>query len=624
MAKDDIQSSVRPYFPFSAIVGNESAKKALKVALSSEDINSILICGHKGTGKTLLSRSVESISSGKKLITLPLNSSEEQIFGGIDIEKTLQAGIRKLSDSVLIRSDGNILLLENINLADEHIVYQIMNAAIQHFNTVEREGISQTHDCDFLLIATMDPEEGEISNHMLDRFDICVFTDTIDDEDLRACIVKRGIDYEADPHVLMKKYRKEDMEVSDAISKARKKSKYTRVPDGYCGAISELCNELKISGHRGDIAVMNAACSIAALDGRDTVNLDDLKEAAAMCLEHRRNDILPDEPPDPSEPPENNSNDQNDDSENDDGLPEDPHDAPNIPDIPLPPKDDAKEETFSVGDVFDVIDYLSSNEKVPTKNKSGRRSKSKSDKLSGRCVGYIIPKSKITDIALSASIRAASPYQIARDHSNLAVVLTKDDLREKVRERKEGNKILFMVDGSGSIGAQKRMIAVKGAIMSLLKDAYQKRDEVGMSVFRKDSAEEILPMTKSVLRAYKMLEDVPTGGKTPLIHALLKGYEILKTSNTDSIHPVMIILTDGRVNVPYTPGKNPFDELIETAESMSESGIRFIVVDTEAGRLRFGFALELCRALKGTYLQLEELNADYLGRSVKMAIESKN
>jgi magnesium chelatase subunit D len=281
-----------------------------------------------------------------------------------------------------------------------------------------------------------------------------------------------------------------------------------------------------------------------------------------------------------------------------------------------------KEEVFSIGDVFDVIDYLAQNEKVPTKNKSGRRSKSRSDKLSGRCIGYMIPKGRITDIALSASIRAAAPYQMARDHSKLAVVLRKEDLREKVRERKEGNRILFMVDGSGSIGAQKRMVAVKGAIMSLLRDAYQKRDEIGMAVFRKDSAEEILPMTKSVLRAYKMLEEVPTGGRTPLIHALLKGYDILKISVTNAVHPVMIILTDGRVNVPYTEGKNPLEELFESAESLSESGIRFIVVDTEHGKLRFGLALELCRALRGTYLHLEELNADYLEHSVKMAIEN--
>ena len=616
MAQSDIQRPVRPCFPFSAIIGNDNVKEALKVALSSEDICSILICGRKGTGKTLLSRSVESIAPDERLITLPLNSSEEQIFGGIDIEKTLQEGIRELSDSILLRSDGNILLMENINLLDEHTAYQIMNAAMQRFNTVEREGISRTHDCDFLLIATMDPEGGEISDHMLDRFDICVFTEKIEDERLRESIVRAGLGYEAGPRQFSERYAEEDKEVSESISKARNRSKFTRVPDGYCGAISELCNKLNIAGHRGDIAVMNAACAIAALNGRDAANLDDLKEAASMCLEHRRNDNLPEEPPKPPEPPE-----PPDEEPQDEDPPEDPPEPPEFPDVPPPPAED-KEEIFSIGDVFDVIDYLSQDEKVPTKNRSGRRSESRTDMRSGRCIGYMIPKGRITDIALSASIRAAAPYQTVRDHSELAVVLRKEDLREKVRERREGNKILFMVDGSGSIGAQKRMVAVKGAIMSLLKDAYQKRDEIGMAVFRKDSAEEILPMTRSVLRAYKMLEEVPTGGKTPLIHALLKGYDMLKIFATSSVHPVMIILTDGRVNVPYTEGRNPLDELMETACSMSGSGVRFIVVDTEYGRLRFGFALELCRALKGTYLQLEELNADYLERSVKMAIDS--
>jgi len=611
---------MRQCFPFSAIVGNENVKKALKVALSSEDINSVLICGRGGTGKTLLSRSVESIAPDKKLITLPLNSSDEQIFGGIDIEKTLQNGTRSLSDSILFRSDNNILLLENINLIEEHTAYQIMNAAMQRFNTVEREGISHTHDCDFLMIATMDPEGAEISDHMLDRFDICVFTEKIEDEDMRERIVQEGLEYESDPRSFMERYAEKDREVSEAISEARNRCRFTRVPDGYCGAISELCNELNISGHRGDIAVMNAACAIAALNGRDAANLDDLKEAAAMCLEHRRNDNLPETPPEPPEPQDNENEDTKD---NNDSTPEEtPEMPPELPNMPASQTDEIEEEIFSIGETFEVIDYLAHNEKIPTKNKSGRRSESRTNTPSGRCVGYMIPKDRITDIALSASIRAASPYQIARDHSELAVVLKKEDLREKVRERREGNKILFMVDGSGSIGAQKRMVAVKGAIMSLLKDAYQKRDEIGMAVFRKDSAEEILPMTKSVLRAYKMLGEVPTGGKTPLIHALLKGYDILKLYASSHVHPLMIILTDGRVNVPYTKGRNPLEELMETAASLSETEIRFIVIDTEYGRLRFGFALELCRALKGTYLQLEELNADYLERSVKMAIEN--
>jgi magnesium chelatase subunit D len=202
----------------------------------------------------------------------------------------------------------------------------------------------------------------------------------------------------------------------------------------------------------------------------------------------------------------------------------------------------------------------------------------------------------------------------------MAIVLKVDDLREKVREKKQGNSILFMVDGSGSIGAQKRMVAVKGAILSMLKDAYQKRDEIGMAVFRIDKAKELLPLTKSILKAYNVLAEIPTGGRTPLIHGLLKGHEILKDRVTKNASPVMVILSDGRCNVSFTPGMRSIEEMLMTARSLSESKIRFIVIDTEVGTLRFGLALELCRALNGTYLCLEDLNAEYIESSVRMVM----
>ncbi len=631
---------MRATFPFSAILENYNAKKALICALSSKDIDSVLICGHKGTGKSVLARSIETIVSDRKIITVPLNSTEEQIFGGMDIEKTLSNGKRVLSNSVLVRADGNMLLIDNINLMPEAIVYQLLNIASGHVNIIEREGISCEHDSRYLLIATMDPEEGELSDHMLDRFDLCVFTSKIEDENIRGEIIRRRMEFDRDPEYFMKKYSEEDKKVSDQINMASKRVRFTRVPDGYCGAISGICNELNVSGHRGDISMMNTACVLAAMDGRDAANLDDLKQAAAICLEHRRND-----PPDSKEQSQDqnndqdqddnsqDNNDQNEDSNNNEGEDdenhdnESPDDADNqIQDVPLPPPPSdmsVEQQVFSVGDTFRVKDYLPDEERIPKRSNSGRRSDSRSEDHTGRCIGYMIPRGKITDVALCPSIRAAAPYQLIRDHSVLAIVMSKDDLREKVREKKQGNRILFLVDGSGSIGAQKRMVAVKGAILSLLKDAYQKRDEIGMIVFRKDVAEEVLPMTKSVLRAYNKLEEIPTGGRTPLVHGLLKGYETLKSCITKDCHPIMIILTDGKNNVSFTQGIKPLDEMISTARSLAGTGIRFVVIDTEAGALKFGLAIDLCRNLNGTYLRLEELNADYLERSVRLVMDNE-
>jgi len=626
MAADDFRKGLRPAVPFSSVVGNEDAKRALECALVSPNISSVLICGPTGSGKSVIARSVASISGDREVIVLPLNATEDQIFGGMDAERTIRSGKRAMSDSILVRSDGNILLVEDINLMPEHMTHQILNAAGTRSNTVEREGISVTHGCEFLLVATMNPEGGTLSDHLLDRFDICVFTSNSSDESFRGEVVRRRIEMESDPVSFRSRYGEEDGEVRRRIDEAAARVRFTRVPDGYCGAISSVCNELGVAGHRGDISVMNASCAIAALEGRDDADMEDLRLAAAMCLEHRRNDPAgepPEPPPDPGEedPPEGEGG-SGDRDDTDSSGPEisGTEDAPEDPGTLPPPAAEPREQVFSVGEAYRIVDYLSKERRQPVRKRSGKHTASVSRDGSGRCIGYRLPKGRPTDIAICPSIRAAAPYQRMRPHGAAAVVLRREDLREKVRQKKQGNHILFLVDGSGSIGAQKRMVAVKGAILSMLKDAYQKRDEIGMAVFRADRAEEILPLTRSTFEACRVLAEIPTGGRTPLTHGLLKGYEILGSGDRNGPRPVMVILSDGRCNVPYTPGTRPAEEMLSTARSLSEKGIRFVVIDTECGRLRFGLALELCRALKGTYLRLEDLSAERLEGSVRMAV----
>ncbi len=631
MATEHLREGLRT-FPFSAIVGNERPKRALMCALSSSETASVLICGPKGSGKSVLARSVSRISGGRAVVSLPLNATEDQIFGGMDIEDTIREGRKRPSLSIMSRSDGNILLVENINLFPQSTVHQILNIVETRVNVVERDGISETRCCAPLLIATMDAEEGGLSDHLLDRFDMCVFMDRIEDEAMREEVVDRRLSFESDPEAFCDRYSAQDSEVAEAVAEAIGRSRYTRVPEGYCGAISEVCSRLNVAGHRGDISMMNVSCALAALDGRDFANLDDLKEAAAMCLEHRRNDSEEGSEPEPPEPPQEGDRDESEedtedrrDDPSDETPPERDRTDPSESDTYLPPPPDAGEhsqEVFDIGETYRVIDYLSGDRRSKETPRTGRHDGAVTRERSGRCVGYRMPKGRVDDIALVASIRVAAPYQPMRDHSRLALVLERDDLREKVRERRQGRDILFMVDGSGSIGAQKRMVAVKGAILSMLRDAYQKRDSIGMAVFRTDHAEEVLPLTRSILKAYHVLAEIPTGGRTPLIHALVKGHEILGAGSSKGSRPVMVILTDGRCNVPFTSGMKPLDEMIGTARALSGSGIKFIVIDTESGRLRFGLALELCRALDGTYLRLEDLNAEYIERSVRLAIDS--
>ncbi|MGN0138541.1 MAG: AAA family ATPase, partial [Candidatus Methanomethylophilaceae archaeon] len=407
-------------YPLPAVVGNDLAKKAIVVSLSSPDIHSLLICGPKGTGKSVLARSSESVSGGRRVLNLPSGSTEDRVFGGMDFERTVRDGRRACTGNLLSEADGNILLADNVNLLPEHIVHQVLNAAENGGFTIEREGISTSFDTSFLFIATMDPEEGMMSEHLLDRFDLCVFTATSDDEDERAEIADRNMRFLRDPEGFIEGCSGETGSITENIQRAYARARFTRIPDGYCGAISEVCNQLNVSGHRGDIAVMNASCAIAALDDRDIATLDDLKQAAAMCLEHRRNDdrqqqAPQEEPPEEDDEPDDDGEDQQQDQDepeedpNSDGTPDD-HDNtreddndgpsdPDMPDLPPPGSEDMSEQVFEIGESFRVRDYMPGGGETLDKGMGGRRRGSKVQDRNGRCIGYAIPKGKVTDIA---------------------------------------------------------------------------------------------------------------------------------------------------------------------------------------------------------------------------------
>lgn len=623
----DIQHPLVRQYPFSAIVGCEEVKEALKCALVSDKIYSVLICGPAGSGKTTIVRSLDGIVPGVHIISLPVNATEDQIFGSIDFENTICSGKLQSSKSILERADSNIVLIENIHLLSDYIVNQVLNCALDENYSVERDGISQTHDCKFMVIATMDSDEGKLSEHILDRFDICVFMPCIDNENQRKEIVRRRLEFEKSPHTFCSMYC--DDEISSQLVKCRSDYNHVTAPEGYFDAVADICNELGVKGHRGDLSVVHAACGFAVLAGRDTADLADLKKSVAICLQHRRTDNTENEPPpeqqNPQEPEEsdNSQEPENRPQESSENSSEDRQSESN--DEPQensesPPVSEPSEKVFVIGEEFKPIEYIPDFNEINLKGRSGRQDKTLSSDHAGRCIGYKIPKEKVSDIALCATIRAAAPYQIMRDHRNLAVVLDKSDFREKVREKRQSTKILFLVDGSGSMGANNRMVAVKGAIISMLKDAYQRRNDVGLIVFRKESAEEILPLTRGVSKAYQALNELPTGGRTPLTFGLIKSYKILEQYISSDSKPVLVILTDGRNNVPYAV-PDPKSELMSTAQSLADCGIRFVVVDTETGFMKFNLALQLARALSCTYVRLESLNAENLQMSIRAVIK---
>ena len=633
MSPDDLTS-----FPFSAVYGMDDPKRAILCASVNPRIRTVLIRGGAGSAKTVLSRAA-GVLTGRRIVNIPLNVSEEQLFGGMDIDATIREGRPVVQKGILDRADGNILYVDDVNLLDQRVLASLMDCVLSGRVVLEREGVSGEYSCDTVLIATMNPTDSDISPHILDRFDLCAYSSFPEETDGRKEILRRNMDYQRDPEGFLKMFSDEEREVRDNVGKARLILPLVTMSDDLMGLAVELTARVGADGFRGDIAMVNTSMALAALNGRDEVLRKDVEEAAMICLAHRRNyapEPPPSEPPQPPEPPEQDqeqpeeppSQDEppRDDMDREPPEQSDGDDSRNEP--PEPPEQDFQdmldEMMFEIGEQFKVIDYLDDDRRVVrrTSSRKGRRAMVESSDTTGRYARSRQVDGKPRDIAFDATIRAAAPYQKGRDRGDLSISIKSQDIRVKVRERRSGCTILFLVDASGSLGVRKRMSAVKGAVLSMLRDSYVKRDRIGMMAFRRDSAELILPPTRSVEYSYRKLEELPTGGKTPLGEALVTVNEFM-TSYSRSHQGEMcyiVLITDGRANVPLSEGADANEEARKLAGEMAIPQVGWIVVDASSGFVRFDNAQRLAEELGGTYFRLEDLNADRLAESVRAAI----
>lgn len=616
--------------PFPGVVGQAMAKKALLCALVHSDIHSVLIRGNPGTAKSTLVRSIGTVDQDRKILTIPHNITFDRLVGMIDLEVTIRSGTVTAAQGILGQGDGQILYVDDCNLMDETIISTILSAAETGVFSLEREGLSQVIASRFLFLATMDPEEGELTPGQMDRFDLCIFLDPIDDEEQRATIIRNTISFEQNPGEIISGFMPEVITLQDSVKKARERLSYVSIPLGLEDLVSNVCDDLNVSGHRGDIAVSRTAKALAALDERDEVNFEDIRLAALFALQHRRNDNSPDTPkaqdqsdqsPKQTNPPDNTDTDS----------PVSSQIQQNKPDISREngdpaksPPSSAREEIFDIGSPSDVIQFL--NEKsiaLTKKQKSGRRTRIISRDKTGHYHSFRLPAHNRSDIAIDATLRAAAPYQRFRRRNGLAISVCREDIREKIREKKIAHTILFLVDASGSMGVRWRMVAVKGAILSLLTDAYQKRDRVGLMTFRGAGADLLLPPTRSTEVAVRMLRTIPTGGMTPLGTGLFEASELFNRgmyAGADE-NKTIILLTDGRANVPINGG-HPYDELAEITKRLVETPIRFVVVDTEQGYPRLGKARMLAGDLGASYVQLDELGSRGFAGSVHRLLDT--
>ena len=624
-------------FPFAAVYGMDDAKRAVECAAVNPVLRTVLIRGGPGSAKTVLSRAAGALT-GRRVVNVPLNVTEEMLFGGMDAEATIREGRAVMQKGLLAQADGGILYVDDVNLLDPRVLASLLDCVISGRVKVEREGVSGEYGCDILMIATMNPDDSDISPHLLDRFDLCAYSDfPNDDERGREEVLRRNASFAHDPEAFASMYADEEDRIRSDIDRAKRILPLVTITDDLLGVAVELCAKVSADGFRGDISLAETAFAIAALNGRDEVMRKDVEEAAMICLAHRRNYSQPPPPPEQPDPPEDQDRDEDQEQQEcDDRQDREPpqqgqegHDDwdDTSDDDREPPEnlqDMLDEMLFEIGEQFRVIDYLQDGRRIirTTSSRKGRRAMAESSDSTGRYARSRIPEGRVSDVAFDATIRAAAPYQRSRGHNGLSFAIEKQDIRRKVRERRSGCTILFLVDASGSLGVRRRMAAVKGAVLSMLRDSYVKRDRIGLMAFRRDSAELVLPPTRSVEYSYRKLEELPTGGKTPLGQALVTVGDFM-TSYSRS-HPgescYIVLITDGRANVPVREGSDANEEARALAADLVIPQVRWIVVDASTGYIRFDNAERLAQELDGTYFRLEDLNADHLADSVRSVI----
>ena len=627
----------RNLFPFAAVCGMEKAKEAILLTLVNPFAGGLLLSGEKGTGKSTLVRSARELVDAP-WVEIPISITEDRLFGSIDAEEAIRSGHKKLLPGLIDEADKGIIYIDDVNLLRDDLLSAVLNIREAGGYRLERDGLSEQRDTAFTVLAVMNPESGTLSSSSLDRFGLFAQADPSYDDETRLEIIRRVLDFEKDGIAFRAKWQEETDALKKKIKDARAALSKVEVSAAMIQLAAVYTLKAHVAGHRADIYLIEAARAEAALEGRKYVLPKDLEKAAEFVLPHRMRKVeeqqgqpaeeMPQEQPEEDNKPQQEEEQQ---TPQDNEFSHPPEAQP--PQINTEDADDSSHEqnqdnaqmSNPRGQSRERIDDADLHVNLPPmwiepskdrkpKKGSGKRSLTMTDLMQGRYVRAEIPKAKTSDIAFDATLRAAAPYQKARPSNGCAVVIRKDDLRSKVREKRTGNIFLFVVDASGSMGARERMKTVKGVIFKILLDAYQKRDRVGMVAFRKNQAEVLLPVTRSVDFAQKKLATMPTGGKTPLAKGLLKAEDVLdmlyrQDANQD---PVMILITDGRATSSLNKGTNPVTDALEEAKRIGRRNIPVAVIDTESGFIKLGLAKKLAKAMGASYFQVDKISEDQL------------
>jgi magnesium chelatase subunit D len=668
-------------FPLAALVGQEQLKSALLLCAVNPGIGGVLIRGDKGSAKSTAARGLAGVmapiqrvvgcayncapgepaascevcsgiassleTTSVPFVNLPLGASEDRVLGSLDFERALKDGRKAFQPGLLASAHRGILYIDEVNLLPDHLVDVLLDAAAMGINRVQREGLSVQHPARIALVGTMNQEEGELRPQLLDRFGMMVEVRAPQEPRLRAEIVRRRLAWEADPEGFSRTWDPQQAALREQVLRAQALLPKVTISEGLLLLISELCCSQGVTSLRADLVMNKAARALAALHGRSGVEPEDLSQVAMLVLPHRRR-ARPFEQPGLDEgelqrlmrqantpPPANgesdtdgaagDARDQGGEGPNDgggsaqsgvasgsDGSQADRGGGPAV-------GDEAVEHVFAAGTTAPPprIELRSG---FVSGGVVGRRSVAPESRR-GREV-RAVPDARPTDLAVTATLH----HSLMRTGGLSAagrLDVTSEDFHQKVKAGRQGSLMLFVVDASGSMAALQRMEMVKATVLSLLRDAYERRDEVGVIAFRGVKAELLLSPTRSVDTAEKQLRDLPTGGRTPLAHALQVATDVLnRNSGASRPEPLLIVVSDGKANVALDGTGDAWQQSLEYAQSFGRKGIAALVLDTEVGFVRMGRAAELAAALGAQCLSLEEFSAETLSLTIRGQLQA--
>jgi magnesium chelatase subunit D len=617
-------------YPFSALVGQDRLRLALVLCAVRPEIGGVLIRGEKGTAKSTAVRGLATVLSAvdddARLVELPIGATEDRVVGSLDLQRVLRDGEHAFSPGLLARAHGGVLYVDEVNLLHDHLVDVLLDAAAMGRVHVERDGVSHSHEARFVLIGTMNPEEGELRPQLLDRFGLTVDVYASRDVDVRVEVIRRRMAFEADPAGFAARYADDDVDLARRITAARASVADVVLPDGELRRIAALCAAFDVDGMRADLVVARTAVAHAAWRAADggaseatgeiTVEEQDIRVAAELALPHRRrrdpfddpgldpeqlNEALaqagdpPPEPePDPDREPDPPGGGGVSEESSDQAAPQrSPSSGGSRPNAPPAPAFRTKAL------VVPGVGAGAPGRRSRARNRTGTTVSATDDPDAGH------------GLHLFGTLLAAARHQQQPGRVSVGPA----DVRRAIREGREGNLVIFVVDASGSMAARDRMAAVGGATLSLLRDAYQRRDKVAVITFRGQQAELVLPPTSSVHIASRRLARFDTGGKTPLAQGLLAARDVVvrERARDRARRCLVLVLTDGRA----TGGPDPLGRTRRAARLLRAEGAAAVVVDCETSYVRLGLAEDLANQLGAPTVRLAELRADALTRLVK-------